>query len=143
MSEFTYSDEYSIETTSLDGFTLFDLYDSTLYSATFLYLADKREESVAVDTDTKHYLTQALPDTEFSTIGTKTFSVSTVIPYGVNDVDPLDELRAAIRTRRILGYRDNRGRLNAGYISSLAIKDLPHGNSVAFKFNVVNYEGIN
>lgn len=142
MAEFTDSAVYTVTTDTLDGFTLFDLADTDLFSETYFYISGGRSEALSVMNVSQSYLTFAYQETNFSSNSGQAVALTLVLPFGDEHDSKVRALRTALRSRRVLGYRDNRSRLHAGIITNMTINDLKYGTSVGIQFNIVNYPGV-
>lgn len=130
--------EVSITTEAMVGVSLFDLNNAAVYNDTFMYTEGSRSEDLSVGTTSRSYLTSAYPEWYTSTAGTRAINFTVVLPWSELHLERLQALRTAVKNRRVLGYRDNRGRLHAGVVLGLDIQDTKVGSSISITFNVVN-----
>ena len=130
---------YTGTAASLTGVWVHDpsLPDSTI--SNFLYGNVGRTEGISVESAALRYIGRALPVYEMGGFESQTLDITIVIPVGPDEQDIADWFRDAVRARKTLCYRDNRGRLTYGIIGSISFEDMREGTGVYFSFETVDY----
>lgn len=111
--------------------------DTTI--SNFLYGNVGRSEGIAVESTALRYIGRALPVYDMGGFESQTLDITITIPSGPDEQDIADWFRTAVRARRTLCYRDNRGRLTYGIIGSISFEDMREGTGVSFSFETVDY----
>lgn len=98
-----------------------------------------RTEGLSVESKALRYIGRALPVYDMGGFESQTLDIKILIPGGTSEQDTADWFRSAVRARRTLCYRDNRGRLTYGIITSISFEDKREGTGVSFAFETVDY----
>lgn len=132
----------AIVTTTAPVFTGVWIHDPASAEQTthnFLYGNVGRTEGISVESASLRFIGRALPVYDMGGFESQTLSINILIPSGPDEQDQADWFRSAVRNRRTLCYRDNRGRLTYGIIGSIGFEDKRVGTGVTFTFNTVDY----
>jgi hypothetical protein len=105
----------------------------------FLYGNVGRTEGISVESASLRFIGRALPVYDMGGFESQSLSINILVPNGPDEQDQVDWFREAVRNRRTLCYRDNRGRLVYGIIGSIAFEDRRTGTGVTFTFNTADY----
>jgi hypothetical protein len=95
------------------------------------------EESVEVESATVQYAGRAYPAVEFGTAGSHVLDVGTVT---LRTLAEKQQLLAFLALRRVVGYRDARGRLIYGVLSLGPFRDRFYGYECALSITRVDYD---
>jgi hypothetical protein len=98
-----------------------------------------RTEGISVSSAELRFIGRALPVYDMGGFESQNLSIKILIPSGPDEQDQADWFRSAVRNRRTLCYRDNRGRLTYGIITSIGFEDRREGTAVTFSFVTVDY----
>lgn len=106
----------------------------------FLYGNVGRSEGISIENTELRFIGRALPVYDMGGFESQSLNIDITIPSGPDEQDQVEWFRAAVRNRRTLCYRDNRGRLHYGIIGSIAFKDEREGTSVSFTFYTADFK---
>lgn len=138
---FTDSDVYTVTTGQLLGVVIADP-SSPGSGHTYLYGNIGRAETLTVGAYGTRYLTQPKQEFSFSDNEDNTVSLNILIPFSdTHDLD-VQAMRNFVRRRKVLLYRDNRGRLLYGVLLNVDIADAPEGTYVSGTLNVSDYASV-
>lgn len=98
-----------------------------------------RTEGISVSSAELRFIGRAMPVYDMGGFESQTLSIKVIVPYGPDEQDQVEWFRTAVRNRRTLCYRDNRGRLTYGIITSIGFEDRREGTAVSFSFTTVDY----
>ena len=118
------------------------IHDPTVAEGTisnFLYGNVGRSEGISIENTELRFIGRALPVYDMGGFESQQLSIDIMIPSGVDEQDQVEWFRTALRNRRTLCYRDNRGRLTYGIIGSISFSDEREGTSVSFTFNTADF----
>jgi len=124
----------------LVGTWTFDPFDPAGTSRQFLFTRD-REEKLAVDATELRFIGRARPVVEFGEAEDIRLGLTVFLPFGPEHDPGVAYWRAALKARRALCYRDNRGRLE--YVAlgdGLSLVDAREGTGVGMSLVVVDYD---
>ena len=130
---------YTATAPTLDGVWVHDPSAPETTASNFLYGNVGRSEGISIESTALRFIGRSLPVYDMGGFESQELSIDITIPYGEDEQDQVDWFRSAVRNRRTLCYRDNRGRLSYGIIGSISFKDEQHGTSVSFTFNTVDF----
>lgn len=133
------SDTITLEAPTLEGVWIHDPSISSLTISNYLYGNVGRSEGISVDNTKLRFIGRALPVYDMGGFESQELSIDIMIPYGPEEQDEVAWFRTAVRNRRVLCYRDNRGRLTYGIISSIDFTDEREGTAVSFTFETSDY----
>jgi hypothetical protein len=105
----------------------------------FLYGNVGRTEGISVENTELRFIGRALPVYDMGGFESQELSIDITIPYGPDEQDQVEWFRNAVRNRRTLCYRDNRGRLTYGIIGSISFADKNEGTAVSFTFHTADF----
>lgn len=138
MAEST-STVYTTVAPKLMGVWLHDPQDPSDTITQFPYGNIGRTEGLSVASKAISYVGRALPVYDMGEFETQELGINIIIPSGSDEQDLVEWFRRAVRSRRVLCYRDNRGRLVYGIIGEISFTDVREGTSVQFTFNTSSY----
>lgn len=98
-----------------------------------------RTEGISVESNALRFIGRALPVYDMGGFESQTLNINVMIPSGPSEQDTVDWFRSAVRARRTICYRDNRGRITYGIIGSINLEDRKEGTAVTFALNTVDY----
>lgn len=133
------SSNYTTTAPILSGVWVHDPSAATATVSNFPYGNVGRTEGISVESKALRYIGRALPVYDMGGFESQTLDIKIVIPGGADEQDTAEWFRSAVRARRTLCYRDNRGRLTYGIIGSIQFSDLREGTGVSFTFETVDY----
>ena len=130
---------YTVAAPILSGVWVHDptVADETI--SNFLYGNVGRTEGISVASAELRFVGRSQPVYAMGGFESQTLDIEILIPAGPDEQDQVEWFRSALRTRRTLCYRDNRGRLTYGIIASIGFEDRKDGTNVSFGFNTVDY----
>jgi hypothetical protein len=105
----------------------------------YLYGNVGRSEGLSVENTELRFIGRSLPVYDMGGFESQELSIDITIPYGPDEQDQVEWFRTAVRSRRTLCYRDNRGRLTYGIIGNISFKDEKEGTSVSFTFHTADF----
>lgn len=112
--------------------------DSTI--SNYLYGNIGRTETISVDSAELRFIGRAHPVRDMGGFESQTLDIKILIPSGPDEQDQVDWFRDAVRNRRTICYRDNRGRLTYGILGSIQFADVRTGTGVSFSFITVDHK---
>lgn len=124
---------------TLSGVWVHDPSSAEFTVSNFPYGNVGRSEGISVDNTELRFIGRALPVYDMGGFESQELSIEILIPYGPDEQDQVEWFRTAVRSRRTLCYRDNRGRLTYGIIGSIGFKDEREGTSVSFTFHTADF----
>ncbi len=130
---------YTVKAPVLMGVWVHDPTDAVPTITHYLYGNVGRTEGISVSSAELRFIGRALPVYDMGGFESQTLSISIMVPSGPDEQDQVDWFRDAVRNRRTLCYRDNRGRLTYGIIGSIGFEDRREGTAVTFSFITVDY----
>lgn len=133
------SSTYTTTATPLMGVWIHDPSSSEKTVRNFIYGNVGRTEGISVESAALRFVGRAQPVYDMGGFESQTLSISILIAAGADEQDQADWFREAVRNRRTLCYRDNRGRLTYGIIGSISFEDRRTGTGVSFTFNTVDF----
>lgn len=125
--------------TPLAGVWVHDPAFADMTISNFPYGNVGRSEGISVETTALRYIGRALPVYDMGGFESQSLDITITIPSGPDEQDTAEWFRSAVRARRTLCYRDNRGRLTYGIIGSISFEDMREGTGVSFSFETVDY----
>lgn len=123
----------------LSGVWIHDPTDASATSSNYPYGNVGRTEGISVEATAHRFIGRALPVYDMGGFESQELDIEILIPYGPDEMDLVDWFRTAVRARRTLCYRDNRGRITYGILGSVGFEDRREGTSVSFTFNTVDH----
>jgi hypothetical protein len=133
------SNIYTATSPTLMGVWVHDPSTSETTISQFPYGNVGRTEGISVESAPLRFIGRALPVYDMGGFESQSLSIDILVPSGVDEQDDVDWFRDAVRNRRTLCYRDNRGRLTYGIIGSISFEDRRTGTGVTFTFNTADY----
>ena len=128
---------------TLTGVWVHDPISAEETSSNFLYGNVGRSEGISVNNSELRFIGRALPVYDMGGFESQELGIDIMVPCGPDEQDQVEWFRTATRNRRVLCYRDNRGRLTYGIIGSVSMKDQREGTVVSFTFHTSDFnEGI-
>lgn len=121
------------------GVWLHDPSNSVATVNQFLYGNVGRSEGFSVESVAHRFIGRTAPVYDMGGFESQTLDIKILIPAGPDEQDQADWFRSAVRARRTLCYRDNRGRLTYGIIVEIQFKDEREGTLVSFGFETVDF----
>lgn len=131
-----YSD-IKTSTATFAGVYIHDTADAELTVQRFKFDGGGRGSNWAKNYALMNFKGRKMPTVEFSENESRSVSVTLQL-LNFDDLFALEELAKSYNT---LCYRDGRGRLLFGFISSLAVSDEKFGNQAQFEFIGIDYQG--
>lgn len=132
----------TITAPSLTGVWVFDPMDAEGTESAWPY-AEGRTEDIDAQGVEILLAGREAPVMEFSDHTLVGLSLTVMIPFSDTHDQDVEWWRAAIRNRRTLCYRDNRGRLMyAGILGAPAIADGRAGTALSIKLRQVDYTAV-
>lgn len=108
----------------------------------FLHVEDRTETHAAIGTAYRVH-GRSLPVAEFGEASSIGIDASVPIPFGDDHASGVQWFRDAVERRRVICYRDGRGRVVFGVLLGGApIKDERAGSTVSLKLTAVNYSPV-
>lgn len=129
----------TITAPTLSGVLVHDPANASGTISQFPYGNVGRTEGISVSTAELRFIGRTMPVYDMGGFESQTLDISIMIPSGPDEQDTADWFRSAVRARRTLCYRDNRGRLTYGIIGSIGFEDRREGTSVSFSFVTVDH----
>jgi hypothetical protein len=134
------SDTVTITAPQLVGVWVFDPTEPGDTERNYLH-ADGRTEVIDVETAVLKVRGRGKPIIEYGEIESRGLKVTIFVPFGAEHDAAVEWWRAAMRNRRAICYRDNRGRLLfAGLNSSPSIADGRAGTAIGVSLIAVDYD---
>lgn len=133
------SDTTTVVAPSLMGVWIHDPSYANVTISNFPYGNVGRTEGISVESKALRYIGRALPVYDMGGFESQTLDIEILIPSGPDEQDMVEWFKTAVRARRTLCYRDNRGRLTYGILTSISIEDKREGSGVSFSFETVDY----
>lgn len=134
------SEVYTTTGPSLVGAWLFAADDPEGTLANFLH-TDARTVSSEVDSAELRFAGRAAPVVEYGEQGSSRLSVTILIPFGPTHDELVQWWRDALQARRVLCYRDGRGRLYwCSIFGQLVETDRREGTGLGVPLLVVDYD---
>jgi hypothetical protein len=130
---------YTTTAPSLAGVWVHDPSAAETTASNFLYGNVGRSEGISIENTELRFIGRALPVYDMGGFESQELSIDITVPYGPDEQDQVEWFRTAVRSRRTLCYRDNRGRLTYGIIGNISFKDEREGTSVSFTFHTADY----
>ena len=124
----------------LAGVWLHDPSDAEDTIQNFLYGNVGRSESLGVSAAPLRFIGRALPVYDMGGFESQELKINITVPSGPFEQDTVEWFRTAARNRRVLCYRDNRGRVSYGIIGGLTFTDIQIGTTVEFPFITTDYQ---
>jgi len=137
----TYSDSdiYSVVSGALTGVAILNPLNPSESARLYPFGNIGRKETVTVSSVRQEYLTFVHPEVSFSQQESNTLALSITIPHSDTHTAEVRDMRAVVRARKGLIYRDNRGRFLYGVLTAVTITDLPEGTNVSGTLIVSNH----
>lgn len=133
------SDTYTATGPALDGVWMFDPVDVEATERQFLH-AEGRAESLEAESTDLELVGREYAVTEFGEQTREGLALTVFVPFGSTHAADVAYWRAAVRARRPICYRDNRGRLMFATIKGgLAVADGRAGTALGIKLGRVDY----
>ncbi len=142
MAGFADSIIYTLTTSPMSGILLFDPTVDEPVGLEYLYGNTSRSEGLTVRSAAHHFLTHVSPVYDFAAQSSRVVGLAITVPFGPTHDAEVQALRQVVRNRRIMIYRDNRGRFIPGIMRTLSISDVPHGSVVTTTFAATAYQGV-
>lgn len=130
---------YTATAPTLEGVWVHDPAFSETTISQYPYGNVGRTEGISVSSAEHRFIGRALPVYDMGGFESQTLSIKILVPYGPDEQDQVEWFRTAVRNRRTLAYRDNRGRLTYGILGSIQFEDRREGTAVSFSFITVDY----
>ena len=124
---------------ALTGVWLHDPTSAESTISNFIYGNVGRSEGISIESTELRFIGRSLPVYDMGGFESQSLSIEILIPAGSDEQDQVEWFRTAVRSRRTLCYRDNRGRLHYGIIGSISFKDEKVGTSVSFTFHTSDF----
>ena len=127
---------------SLDllGVWLHDPDDPAGTSRQYLYHGGSRQEEGTVKADQLQFAGRTYPVTEFGDTSEQSVSVTFVIPWDDDYEVAVENFRNFVSQRKLVCYRDVRGRKVFGTVSAFTVSDVKLGTLVSFTVARNDYE---
>jgi hypothetical protein len=116
---------------TLQGVWLFDPTYPEATSVQYLYGNTGRTESLGVENAGLQFLGRTRPVVDFGEAESQTVGLSFTIPFSPTHTAEVERLRAVVRARTTLCYRDGRGRILWGVLTGASITDTKSGSQVS------------
>ena len=130
----------TIDAPRLIGVWVFDPVDPEATERNFIF-ADGREETVDVAAVDLELVGREYAITEFGEASAVDLEVTIFLPFGDDHDVAVDYWRAAVRARRPINYRDNRGRLMYATLKGgVGIADGRAGTALSISLGRVDYD---
>ena len=130
---------YAITAPKLQGVWIHDPENAIETSSSFPYGNVGRSEGLSVQSTALQFIGRALPVYDMGGFESQELDISIDILAGPDEQGNVDWFRNAVRARKVLAYRDNRGRLTYGIITEIGFTDTRMGTTVDFVFNTTDY----
>jgi len=130
---------YTATAPTLEGVWVHDPAFAEVTISQYPYGNVGRSEGISVESAELRFIGRALPVYDMGGFESQNLSIDIMVPAGPDEQDQVDWFRTAVRNRRTLCYRDNRGRIVYGILGSIDFEDQREGTSVSFTFNTVDY----
>lgn len=130
---------YTATAPKLAGVWLHDPRDPEDTITQFPYGNVGRTEGLSIESKALTYVGRALPVYDMGGFESQELGIDILIPSGDDEQALVAWFRAAVRSRAVLAYRDNRGRLAYGIINNIGFTDAREGTAVRFTFNTADY----
>ena len=121
------------------GVWVHDPSDPDHTASNYLYGNIGRTEGISVEATAQRFIGRAQPVFDMGGFESQTVNISIVVPSGPDEQDQVEWFRTAVRNRRTLCYRDNRGRIHYGILSAISFEDRRTGTGVSFTLQTVDY----
>lgn len=131
---------YTAAAPTLMGVWLHDPTKSDDTISNYLYGNIGRTETISVDSAELRFIGRALPVRDMGGFESQSLDIKILVPTGPTEQDQVEWFRDAVRNRRTLCYRDNRGRLSYGILGSVQFADVRTGTGVSFSFITVDHQ---
>lgn len=128
-----------VQAPKLQGVWIHSTEDPEATSSNYLYGNTARSESIQIQGSEQRYIGRTFPVYDTGGFETQKLSLDVVVPYGPTEQEEVEWFRTAVRNRRTLCYRDNRGRKHYVILIGMNIKDSSVGTEVSFEANTVDY----
>lgn len=126
--------------TTFAGLWIHDPLDPAGTVRNYLYGRSTRSVGVDVAQQGLRFAGRTFPVVDFSEHQDDSFSVQIDIPEGPTTVTELEELMTFAQLRRVLCFRDNRGRLFFGTMHGYKESDQDWGTRVSFDVSRADYD---
>ena len=134
------SDVVAITAPKLQGVWLHAVVDPDDTERHYLYQAGARGETLTVQTVSLQFVGRTFAVTEFGGEESQAMGLGIKVPWGPTHDADVQWIRDALRARRVLCYRDNRGRLLFGTLDgSVKVSDALDGSDIDVTINRVDY----
>jgi hypothetical protein len=130
---------YTTTAPTLMGVWIHDPEKPASTSSNYLYGNIGRTETISVDSAELRFIGRALPVRDMGGFESQSLDIKILVPSGPDEQDQVDWFRDAVRNRRTLCYRDNRGRISYGILGSIQFADVKTGTGVSFSFITVDH----
>ena len=136
------STDSDVETgsTTLVGLWIHDPLNPAGTARNYIYGRSSRSVGINVAQQGMRFAGRTYPVVDFSEHQEDNFSVTIPIPEGPTWSSELADLAAFAELRRVLCFRDNRGRLFFGTMNGYKEDDQDWGTQVSFNVNRVDYD---
>lgn len=133
-----------VTTTATDPISGVSLSDPATPETVYLALlyTEGRSETLNVGALSQHVTGKTYAETSFSKNTGQGVDLTLVVPFDGDHDASVDWLRARVRSRLPIAYKDNRGRSFKGFLFGLSITDVRHGSKVSLSINRVSYGGV-
>lgn len=136
----TISDTYTTTAPELVGVWVHPMADSADGERHFPFQSGDRSESLSVESTALKFEGRTFPVVEFGGGQTEDIAARIFIPFGDTHDADVQWLRDELRAKRLMCYRDNRGRVVFGNIwGSLGIGDAQTGTNTTLQVKRVDY----
>lgn len=108
-------------------------------SSNFLYGNTARTETIEVQGVAQRFIGRTYPVYDTGKFESQTLKLDVVIPMGEDEQTQVEWFRTAIRNRRTICYRDNRGRKHFVVLTAMNIQDANVGTMISFDADTIDY----
>lgn len=129
----------SVQGNKLEGSWVHDVYEPLNTARQFIYASGVRTKNVDTMGVQIPMIGRQFPMVEFGIQSVDSMSITVVIPNDIDHDDQVRSLRELVRLRTTLCYRDGRGELMFGVLTSLALSDDKVGTTATMKLEANNY----
>lgn len=133
------SSEYTAVAPELFGVWMHSTVNPEQTASNFPYGNLGRTESIGVQGTALRFVGRTFPVYDTGGFESQSLDVDITVPAGPKEQDQVEWFRNAVRNRRTLCYRDNRGRKHYVIIIDMNIADAQIGTIVSFKTETVDY----